>query len=477
MKNIFFLLVVSFSFQSCRQSVSQESGVPNPNIILIMTDDLGWGDTGFNGNTRVNTASLDALAARGVVLERFYSASAVCSPTRASCLTGRNPFRIGIPTANAGHMKKEEITLPELLKDAGYTSAHFGKWHLGTLTTKIKDANRGRPGDSAHYSPPSMHGYDEYFVTESKTPTFDPMIKPQSFDTLKGENLRYGWAAITDDEPRETYGTYYWEGSEQSVSEGLEGDDSEIIVDRAIPFIEKAVKNQQAFFTAIWFHTPHLPVVADQVHRDAYADLTHREQIYYGTITNMDEQVGRLWTKLEELGVAENTMLWFCSDNGPERQTPGSAGPFRERKRSLYEGGVRVPAFLLYPAKIKGGQKSAVPFVTSDYLPTILDFLNLPYPDERPLDGRSMKDILLEEKTTRDHPIGFLYRQKASWVTDPYKLISTDDRQTFELYDLLADPEEKNNIAAQNPDRVREMKTALLEWATSCKRSEEGMDY
>ena len=180
---VFFLTLLFFSCQQASES-------KDPNIILIMCDDLGWGDTGFNGNKKIETPNLDLLAGKGITFSRFYSASAVCSPTRGSCLTGRNPYRYGIPTANAGHMKKEEITLPELLKEKGYSTGHFGKWHLGTLTTKVKDANRGKPGDSAHYSIPSMNGYDTYLVTESKIPTYDPMLKPKTFNKEKGESLR-----------------------------------------------------------------------------------------------------------------------------------------------------------------------------------------------------------------------------------------------------------------------------------------------
>ncbi len=139
----------------------------NPNIILIMTDDQGWGDAGFNGNTEIKTPNLDYLASNGIIFDRFYSASAVCSPTRASLITGRNPYRMGIPTANKGHMKVEEITIAELLKDKGYATGHFGKWHLGTLTKTSKDANRGGPGNSEHFSIPTMHGYDHFFFVRN----------------------------------------------------------------------------------------------------------------------------------------------------------------------------------------------------------------------------------------------------------------------------------------------------------------------
>ena len=166
-----------------------------PNIILIMTDDQGWFDTGFNGNKRLQTPNLDKLAKKGIILDRFYSAAPVCSPTRASVITGRNPLRIGIPTANQGHMKEEEITIAELLKEEDYVTGHFGKWHLGTLTKKELDSNRGgKEKFFKDFSIPTMHGYDEFFCTESKVPTYDPMVYPKEFQN--GTSKRYGWACF-----------------------------------------------------------------------------------------------------------------------------------------------------------------------------------------------------------------------------------------------------------------------------------------
>lgn len=460
-------------FSTCEKKQTLKS----PNVILIMCDDLGWGDTGFNGNTKIKTPNLDMLAGKGITFERFYSACAVCSPTRGSCLTGRNPYRYGIPTANSGHMKEEEITFPELLKEEGYATGHFGKWHLGTLTTKVKDANRGKPGDSTHYSIPTMHGYDTYLVTESKVPTYDPMLKPKTFDKEKGESLRYGWKAVLNKNEAEPYGTHYWKGEETAETENLEGDNSRVIMDRVIPFIESAVKNNNPFFSVVWFQTPHLPVVADEEMMAQYIQYSYVEQIYYATISGMDEQVGRLWEKLEELGQAENTMIWFCSDNGPERETPGTSGPFRERKRSLYEGGVRVPAFCVFPNGVKAGQKTDFPAFTSDYLPTVLDLLQINYPDNRPLDGISLKDLLNGNDADRETPMGFLFREKMSWVTHEYKLISTDQGETFELYNLLKDPSEKENIIENHKELASGMKNDLMEWIKSVEKSNLGADY
>ncbi|MCG8308725.1 MAG: sulfatase-like hydrolase/transferase [Cytophagales bacterium] len=471
LRQILLLTCIIPFIVSCRQKEAP------PNIILIMCDDLGWGDTGFNGNTKIQTPNLDLLAGKGVTFNRFYSASAVCSPTRGSCLTGRNPYRLGIPNANAGKLKEEEITLPELLEEKGYATAHFGKWHLGTLTAKVKDANRGRPGDASHYSIPSMHGYRRYFVTESKVPTYDPMIKPSYFDTLKGESLRYGWQAVEADRETQPYGTRYWTGIEQDEKENLDGDDSKVIMDRVIPFIENSVEKGEPFFSVIWFHTPHLPVVASEEMMTKYSRYSHREQIYYATISAMDRQVGRLWKKLEELGEAAHTMIWFCSDNGPENRTPGTAGPFRDRKRSLYEGGVRVPAFCVWPDRIEAGSKTDFPMVTSDYLPTVVDYLNLDYPAERPLDGISLKPVLDGKVERRESAIGFHYLKRTSWVTHEHKLISTDNGKTYELYHLLNDPGEKNNIIEENKELADRMKKELTDWIKSCAESANGADY
>ena len=452
-----------------------------PNIVLIMCDDLGWGDVGFNGNTLIKTPHLDQLAKEGVILKRFYSGGPVCSPTRASVITGRHPFRMGIYTANAGHMKPEEITLPELLATKGYATGHFGKWHLGTLTAMIHDANRGRPRNYSHYSIPTQHGYETYFCTESKVPTWDPMIKPSVFDTAQGESLRYGWAAMedtTDSRIPQTYGTYYWTAREKMELSNLEGDNSRIIIDRVMPFVQTAISHHRPFFTTIWFHTPHLPVATSQDYRELYADLSHEKQLYYGSITAMDEQVGRLVNFLKAQGQFDNTMIWFCSDNGPERQTPGSSGPYRERKRSLYEGGVRVPAFVVWPRQLNAGTEASFPAVTSDYLPTIMDYLNIDYPDDsRPVDGISLRALLEGQRKERNSPIGFQHRDRMSWVDDQYKLISTNEGKTFELYDLLLDPSEKENIISRQKERADEMKKSLFEWISSCKQSDMGEDY
>ncbi len=464
------LLILVLGISSCKGPVQK------PNIILIMTDDQGWFDAGFNGNAEIRTPNLDSLAFQGVIFDRFYSASAVCSPTRASLITGRNPLRMNIPYANKGHMEDGELTIPEILKGQGYKTGHFGKWHLGTFSKTIPDANRGgREKFTDDYSIPTEHGYDAFFSTESKVPTFDPMISPASFNP--GESLGYGWSAVQNSDSAKDYGTAYWQGENQRAIHNLDGDDSRVIMDRVLPFIEKSLDESQPIFATIWFHTPHLPVVSDSIHRSYYGEMDLAEQLYYGSLTAMDEQVGRLWEVLVEAGIEDETILFFCSDNGPERNTPGSAGLFRERKRSLYEGGVRVPAFVIWKNGLEGGRRIDFPAVTSDCLPTILEILDMEYPLDRPLDGISILGAMKGIDTERQSPIGFICSPGISWVSNQYKLIGDENGNQFELYDLLNDKSEKKNIIEEYPQIAAKMKTELFQWLHSVESSGKGMDY
>ena len=452
----------------------QVATAETPNIVLVMCDDLGWGDVGFNGGSVIQTPHLDEMAKHSLKFSRFYAQSPVCSPTRGSCITGRHPYRYGIYFANTGHMKPEELTLAELLKKHGYATGHFGKWHLGTLTKFIRDANRGgQEKHIAHFAPPQDHGFDICFSTESKVPTYDPMIRPMG-------KPGSAWDAIQDKSKAVRYGTHYWDETGKIVMDNLEGDNSRIIMDRAVPFIEQASENGQPFFAIIWFHTPHLPVVAGPKHLAMYRQYKNvRDRNYYGCVTAMDEQVGRLRSKLRELGVANNTLVCFCSDNGPEgnRSAPGSAGPFRGRKRSLYEGGIRVPGLIEWPEHVQAGKTTDFPAVTSDYLPTILDILAVEPADDRPIDGMSLLPVLNGTMVARPRPIGFRSRDIVALSDNRYKIYGDLKKQTWELYDLIADPGETNDLAAQETQVLANMVQAFNRWKTSCDASDRGADY
>ncbi len=436
-----------------------------PNIILVMTDDQGWGDTGYNGHPELRTPHLDQLASEGVRFDRFYAAAPVCSPTRGSSITGRHPYRYGIFFANVGHLPPEEVPLGEALKTQGYATGHFGKWHIGTLTKDILDGRRGGREDQAqHYAPPWDNGFDECFSTEVQMPTWDPM-RDQPFPSK------------------------YWTGPGQWATDNLDGDDSRVIMDRALPFIRRQAQADTPFLAVIWFHAPHSEVRGGPEYRKQYDHLSEDKQHYYACLTAMDEQVGRLRRELEELGIADNSVLWFCSDNGPAgegggtaqhpgKRQQGSPGPFRGRKGSLYEGGVRVPGILYYPDGIKGGRVVDAPCCTSDYFPTILDLLGFRLQGSpEPLDGISLLPILRGETDERAHPIGFESQKQVSWVDDRYKLYSPDAAEHCELYDLLADKEETTDIADRHPETVRRMAADLDAWRESCRRSRNGEDY
>ncbi|MDE2679746.1 MAG: sulfatase-like hydrolase/transferase [Verrucomicrobiota bacterium] len=448
-----------------------------PNIILVMCDDLGWGDVGFNGNKIIRTPHLDVMAKNSLRFERFYAAAPVCSPTRGSCITGRHPFRYGIYFANTGRIKTEELTLAELLQKNGYATGHFGKWHLGTLTKTEKDANRGGPRGVKNFSPPQANGFDVCFSTESKVPTWDPMLRP------KANNSRQWWDPAKENVP---YGTAYWNEKGVRISENLRGDDSRVIMDRAIPFIRAAAKKEQPFFTIVWFHAPHLPVVAGPEYTKLYAKHSKFAQHYYGCITALDEQVGRLRKELRTLGIADNTLVTFCSDNGPEgnASAPGSTGHFSGRKRSLLEGGIRVPGLVEWPAKIKPGV-TAIPAVTSDYLPTILDLIGAEQTDKRPLDGISLVPLFKGEMKARGNPIGFQSAGQVALISDRYKIYGSGGRKKeqeltlpkLKLFDLKKDPFEKNDLAAQHPDLIKKMTGTLEQWRKSCRHSDTGGDY
>ncbi|MCF7855764.1 MAG: sulfatase-like hydrolase/transferase [Candidatus Pacebacteria bacterium] len=431
-----------------------------PNVILAMTDDQGWGDTGYNGHPVLQTPHLDHMAAEGIRFDRFYSTAPVCSPTRGGCLTGRHPYRYGIYFANVGHIPKDEITLAEALKTQGYVTGHFGKWHLGTLTKDIIDGRRGGR-ENEHYSPPWDNGFDTCFSTEVAIPTCDPM---------QDQNVP----------------SKYWTGPGRWAKENLDGDDSRVIMDRAIPFIRWAAEQKQPFLAVIWFHSPHSPVRASNRHRAMYARRSFDEQHYFGCITAMDEQTGRLRQELQSCGIADNTMLWFCADNGPAgegggiAQHPGGrqqgrSGPFRGRKGSLYEGGIRVPGLLVWANRVSAPRVIDGPCSTSDYFPTVLASLGFTLEGRaEPLDGENLMPLIDGHPFYREHPIGFESQKQISLIDRRYKLYSPDQGTSCELYDLLEDRKETRDLAAEKPEIVRKMAVKLNQWRQSLRESQKG---
>lgn len=445
-------------------------GADRPNIILVMADDQGWGDTGYNGHPFVQTPVLDAMAKNGLVLDRFYAGAPVCSPTRASVMTGRNPIRTKV-TNHGRYMRPHEQTIAETLKTAGYVTGIFGKVHLGS----------GQPNSACN---PSGMGFDEWLV---------------------GLNF-------FDNDP------YL---SRNGTIEHRQGKGSVILMDEAIAFLEKHASSEQPMFTVIWFPSPHDPHQEVPDGPSLYDGKPHAG--YYREITLLDQQVGRLQNALQDLEIANNTILWYCSDNGGlVDETSGG----RERKGSIYEGGLRIPGIIQWPArKLKG--RTSVPVSTNDIYPTLLAMAGVESDAPHPLDGIDASGIIAGTEVTRSKPLGFWHKiqpgqatwsdriQKAimqkqlagaplphdparmrkdvdefpqfpedtvtghaAWTDWPWKLHRIEG-QTLELYNLDDDPMEENDLA-QSPkhrQRLEAMQGELDAWMRSVVRSLNGKDY
>lgn len=443
-------------------SASAGSKPARPNIILCMTDDQGWGDVGYNGNKIIKTPVLDEMAASGLRFNRFYAAAPVCSPTRGSVMTGRHPNRFGCFAPNYS-IRPEEITIAEVLRDAGYATGHFGKWHLGPVKADCP-VNPGNSGFEQWLS------HDNFFE-------IDPPL------TRNGA-------------PPQTY----------------KGESAEIIVKEALGFIEKALHDSRSFFVVVWFGSPHNPHVALPEDRALYKDLPKADQHYLGEITAVDRAMGMLRSGLADMKVGDDTLLWFCSDNGA---TPiGSTGGLRGNKASLWEGGIRVPGIIEWAAKVRKPASTEIPCCTSDIYPTIIDILNLKVANQvEPIDGISLRPLIEGKMRQRPRPIAFwiypaggegknpsyidrdllkgTWRQfsnfrhpkprtenfagHAALIDNRYKLhrVGAD----LELYDLVADAAETKNLAGENPQIVAKMKTALDAWQASVEKSLAGQDY
>jgi arylsulfatase A-like enzyme len=453
-------------------SSSKLRGGKKPNIIIILADDMGWGDTGYNGNKIQKTPTLDSMVQRGVRFDRFYAASCVCAPTRASLMTGQNGARMGISHWGSSHVNNDDILLSEIMKDQGYATGHFGKWHLGLLDEEGKtDFVAGKRTPEKDFSPPWTNGFDVCFSTENVAPTWDPMKLPDG--EYWGIKQRYKTGL---------WGNNYWTEKGQMVAhdDNLIGDDSRIIMDRVIPFVSKQVANSKPFFAYICFHTPHTPTISGGKFLEMYKD--HEGRHHYGAITAMDAQIGRLCDILHELGQEENTLIWFCSDNGVMSHNDkfglyggyGSNLPFRGWKSSLYEGGIRVPSVLVYPVMFKEPAVVEMGCVTSDILPTLASIIGIDnVKHNMPQDGMNILPALKGQMTKRDKPIGFAYGQKSAWMTHRYKLVAQTkgDKTACQLYDLLLDPSEKSDIGPEHSERVGRMLKNMRAWILSCNES------
>jgi len=407
-----------------------------PNIVFVFADDWGWGDLRCYGHPVVQTPNLDRLARQGILFTQFYSASGVCSPSRAAVLTGHFPARHSIhghlaqPQQNADRgmpnwLDPKVTTVAGLLQEAGYATGHFGKWHLGS-------------GEGA------------------------PAISQYGFDEHKGVNS-------TDDFPK------LWGAEFRPRS-------TEIIIDETIGFIER--NRDKPFYAQAWLLDTHAYLQPTDEQMKAYPRHRGALKIYYSVVTDADRHIGRLMDKLDELGLAENTLFVFSSDNGPEdihisnasHSGVGSPGPFRGRKRSLYEGGVRMPFIVRWPAGTPAGlvdDESVIGAV--DWLPTICAITDVNLPEGLNLDGEDISRVLGGQPTNRNDPLmwewrypvhGHVFNQSPmlSIRDGKWKLLMNPDRSRVDLYDIPVDPRELDNRANEQPEVVERLAKQVLAW-------------
>ncbi len=462
--SLILLLVLLLS----RHTTLAADSAARPNVLLIMADDQGFGDTSYNGHPELKTPNLDKLAAEGLRLNRFYTAHFNCSPTRASIMTGRNPGRMGTFSPGAP-IRIQELTVAEVLQHAGYATGHFGKWHLN-----------GKNGDRDTKTPPGRAILADDPLSPGKL-GFDEWISADNFFDLDPVLGRQG------------------------VPEKFHGDGSDIVTDEALKFIRKQADAHKPFLTVVWFGNPHVPHEALPADKEAYKGLPEAD--YYGEITAIDRSVGRLRAALKELKIADNTLLWYNSDNGGH-EGPKSTGYLRGEKGTLWEGGLRVPAVVEWPARIPKPFASDTPCCSSDIYTTVLAATGAVAEHQiRPLDGINLLPLFDRQTDTRSKPIAFWAhageeKAHAALLDWPYKLhtnpISGDKKggkgkgkkegakaaeakgdaaASVLLYDVSKDPKETTDIAAQEPERVAKMKATLDEWKASVDKSLAGGDY
>lgn len=389
-----------------------------PNVVLILTDDQGWGDVRRHGNTQLDTPTLDRLAAEGTSLEQYF-VSPLCAPTRASLLTGRYHLRTGVSWVSHDKegMRASEVTIAEVLRQAGYATGCFGKWHNGGYYPRH----------------PNGQGFDEFFG-------------------FCGGHLN-------------NYFDSHLEHNGQPVQ--AKGYITTAITDRALEFI--AAQQKQPFFCYLAYNAPHSPFQIEDALFDKHKQRGCDDKLasVYGMVEQLDGQIARVLTKLDELKLAQNTLVVFMTDNGPNSDRYN--GVFRGRKGSIYEGGSRVPCFIRWPGTIAAGAKRTQLSAHLDWFPTLLDYCGVALPKDVEIDGRSLRPIL--EQADANWPARTLFTATCSRQLSPYPGAVRTDRyrliakgKTNELYDIVADPGEKRDIAAEHVQTVRDLRASYDRW-------------
>lgn len=468
-------------FLSCKQEKTKVEAQTRPNIVIFLTDDLGYGDLGCYGNPIIHTPAIDKFATEGVLLTDCHSAGTVCSPSRSGLLTGRNPYRSGfyyIQGAYGAYLKDEEITIAELLKTQGYQTAFMGKWHLSRLE---KSAKYDEPG-------PGDQGFDYWFAS-----THNAFEGPKNFTKFLRNGSKVG---------------------------AVNGWYCNVLVEEAAHWLTQVREQDKPFFLVVSTHEPHTPIAPPKKYSDSYdnAKIDHLEQHikyggvdrpeydisgnkkdYYGTVSQLDNAFGDLMEVLETEAIANNTMVIFTSDNGPEHpvnleesrgewEDPirdacfGTPGIYRGMKRYPYEGGHRVPGIVRYPQKIKPGIISNEMVVATDFMATISKLAHIALPSGVTTDGVDVFPALLGKPIQRENPYLWLFpTHEDTYYRMPhmamryneYALVGWFPEKTsnesilawmkssmperFALYNLATDPEQLHDLSPEKPELLAQL--------------------
>ena len=442
---LFSIAILVGSIAGCSQTKTGKS--EKPNILLINIDDMGWRDVGFMGSEYYETPNIDALAAKGMIFTNAYAAAANCAPSRACMMSGQWPQRHGIytvgnsdrgkshdrkliPTINSVYMPDDNILIPEMLKKAGYTTCHAGKWHLTDdpllrgFDVNIGGSHAGNPGS---YYPP--------------------------------------YKSVPLDAPSEDY--YL----------------TNLIMDKTIEFLKSTgEKPFFMYYSPYAVHTPIQPVRSLLSKYENRQEWNGQKNAKYATmVENLDTQIGRMITNLKESGKLDNTLILFISDNGGVHKVT-KQWPLRAGKGSYYEGGIREPMFAWWKGKIKGGTKCEIPVTNMDFYPTILEVAGIEKPSDKVLDGKSFLSILIDDQTLEQRPLFwhfpiylqggneecqdvlFRCRPGSAVRLGDWKLIQYFENNDIELYNLKNDISEKNSLAKSNPEKAKELLDLLDNW-------------
>jgi arylsulfatase A len=445
MKICHFLFCLSLA--ACTFATAAEQ----PNFLLVLLDDAGWTDVGCFGS-RIQTPAIDQVASQGMRFTDCHSAAPNCSPSRAGLLTGRTPSRVGIysylPPNHVMHLRDEEVTLAELLQSAGYHTGHFGKWHVSRLRTDQPQ--------------PSDQGFDYSLATDNNASPSH--LNPTNF-------VRNGTPVGK-----------------------MEGYSCQIVVDETIAWLDRidAGNSDKPFFACVWFHEPHTPIASPpelvEKYQQLYPELSKKQATYHANVENADRAIGRLMQKIDELKLADETVVFVTSDNGPLNAF--SSVGLRGKKSHVWEGGHRVPGAFRWPGRIAAGSHCDVPISGVDYLPTVCEIAGIQTPQDRTLDGKSVLPLLRGEfdSFSRSQPLyWFFYRlnpalavREGDWVliantndaqrpkTHPLvradmPMIRSSQPVEFQLYNLRADREQRRDRVSDEPEVFERLKRRAIE--------------